>query len=490
MVPASIEPPPMHHLPLFTDVRDRPCLIVGGGVVAERRAKLLLEAGASVHVLAPELTTETLADLAADGRITHHPRRYDGEPVEAYWLVVAATDDRAANARVAAAAAAAQRFCNVVDDPELSTFITPAIVDRAPVTIAIGSRGLSPVLARWIKGLIETMLPQRLGALAELAGAWRARVRGKILDADERRHFWERVVSGEVAQHAFAGRNADAERALERRLAGWATDERERRGEAYLVGAGPGSPDLITIRGRQLLASADVVLYDRLVSAEILSFARRDAELISVGKTPRRPSITQKQLNRLLVQQVQAGKRVCRLKGGDPMIFGRAGEELEALAEAGLKFQVVPGVSAAEGCAAYAGIPLTLRGVAQGVLLTTGHTQDEGAAALAEFRPGQTVALYMGVAQYAEIAAVMIAHGHDAATPVAIVENGTTERQRVIRTVLGKLGQAQAALAITPPALLIVGETTKFAERFSWFEPSKVEFFGDESAQTRARVSY
>jgi uroporphyrin-III C-methyltransferase/precorrin-2 dehydrogenase/sirohydrochlorin ferrochelatase len=480
----------MHHLPLFADVRDRACLIVGGGSVAERRAVLLLSAGAEVHVVAPELTTETLADLVAERKITHHARRFAADALEPYWLVVAATNDRLLNARIAAAAAAAHRFCNVVDDPKLCSFIMPAIVDRAPVTIAIGSRGLSPVLTRWIKGLIETILPQRLGALAELAGAWRERARSAIPDADERRHFWERVVSGEVAEHAFAGRNADAERALERGLETWAQDAREQRGEAYLVGAGPGSPDLITIRGRQLLATADVVLYDRLVSSEILSFARRDAELISVGKTPRRPSITQKQLNRLLVQQVQAGKRVCRLKGGDPMVFGRGGEELEALAEAGLRFQVVPGVSAAEGCAAYAGIPLTLRGVSHGVLLITGHTQDANAAALAQFRPGQTLALYMGVAQYSEIGAALIQHGHDPGTPVAIVENGTTERQRVIRTVLGKLGRAQAELAIAPPALLIVGETTRFAERYSWFEPSKVEVFGHESSQARARVSY
>jgi len=480
----------MHHLPLFADLQNRACLIVGGGAVAERRATLLLAAGARVHVIAPELRTQPLAELAAAGQIAHQAKSFDEGSLAPYWLIVAATDDRALNARIAAAAAAAQRFCNVVDDPALCSFIVPAIVDRAPVTIAIGSRGLSPVLARWIKGLIETLLPQRLGVLAELAGTWRERVRAAIPDADERRHFWERVVNGEVAEHTFAGRHADAERALEHRIAAWADDEREHSGEAYLVGSGPGSPDLITLRGRQLLAAADVVLYDRLVSPEILSFARRDAELISVGKTPRRPSITQKQLNRLLVQQVQAGKRVCRLKGGDPMIFGRGGEELEALAEAGLRFQVVPGVSAAEGCAAYAGIPLTLRGVSQGVLLTTGHTQDESDAAFAQFRPGQTLALYMGVAQYSEIGAALLAHGHDPGTPVAIVENGTTDRQRVIRTVLGKLSQANAALDIRPPALLIVGETTRFAERYSWFEPSKVEIFGDEPSRTRARVSY
>jgi uroporphyrin-III C-methyltransferase/precorrin-2 dehydrogenase/sirohydrochlorin ferrochelatase len=478
----------MQHLPLFADLAHRPVLVVGGGGVAERRVTLLLEAKAAVTVLAPQLS-ERLTELAADRAFTHRKGVYAGDPVDAYWLVVAATDERAVNAAVAAAALAAKRFCNVVDDPGLSTFIMPAIVDRSPVTIAIGSSGLSPVLARWIKGVIETLLPARLGGLAELAGRWRQRAREQIADPTERRHFWERVVTGVVAEHAFAGRDADAEHELEAALSNWGSDDVARRGEAYLVGAGPGGIDLITIRGRQLLAAADVVLYDRLVSAELLQYARRDAELICVGKTPRRPSISQKQLNRLLVSLVQAGKRVCRLKGGDPFVFGRGGEELEALAEAGLKFQVVPGVSAAEGCAAYAGIPLTLRGVAQAALLTTGHLSDDGTPATAPFQPGQTLALYMGVAQYAEIAAALIAKGHPSETPVAVVESGTTNRQRVVRTVLGSLGAAQAELDIRPPALLIVGETTRYADRYSWFAPSKVEHFADERAKT-AGVSY
>jgi uroporphyrin-III C-methyltransferase/precorrin-2 dehydrogenase/sirohydrochlorin ferrochelatase len=479
----------MQHLPLFADLKHRAVVVVGGGIVAERRVKLLLEAQADVTVIAPTLT-EPLAELAAEGRFTHLARPYAGEALEPFWLVVAATDDRAVNAAVAAAALAAKRFCNVVDDHELCTFIMPAIVDRSPVTIAIGSSGLSPVLARWIKGVIETLLPARLGALAELAGRWRQRVREQVTDDTERRHFWERVVTGVVAEHAFAGRDADAEQALAKALASWGTDDVARRGEAYLVGAGPGSIDLITIRGRQLLANADVVLYDRLASAELLQYARRDAELICVGKTPRRPSISQKQLNRLLVSLVKSGKRVCRLKGGDPFVFGRGGEELEALAEAGLKFQVVPGVSAAEGCAAYAGIPLTLRGVAQAVLLTTGHTRDDGTPTIGEFREGQTLALYMGVAQYAELADALIAKGHAGETPVAVVESGTTDRQRVVRTELKQLAAAQAALDIKPPALLIVGETTRYAERYSWFAPSRIEHFGDASADKRADVSY
>src|SRR6185295_14288608 len=377
---------PMQHLPLFADLKNRPVLVVGGGVVAERRVGLLLEAGARVTVLAPQIS-EGLADLATAARLVHVAREFGDESVDPYWLVVAAIDDRDVNERVALVAEAARRFCNVVDDSELCSFIMPAIVDRSPVTIAIGTAGHSPVLARWVKGLIEAWLPRRLGALAELAGRRRGRVRDGVPDATERRHFWERIVSGSVAEHTFAGRDEEAERIMEAELTAWGSDAVAKRGEAYLVGAGPGSPDLITIRGRQLLATADVVLYDRLASPALLNYARRDAELICVGKTPRRPSITQKQLNRLLVGLVGAGKRVCRLKGGDPFIFGRGGEELEALVEAGLKFQVVPGVSAAEGCAAYAGIPLTLRGISQAVVLTTGQTIDDTLPTLQHFRP-------------------------------------------------------------------------------------------------------
>ncbi|HVY66979.1 MAG TPA: siroheme synthase CysG [Gammaproteobacteria bacterium] len=479
----------MQHLPLFADLKQRAVLVVGGGVVAERRIRLLLDAGARITVIAPEMC-ENVADLLAEGRIEHWPREFGEEPLEEYWLIVAATDDRAVNERVAAAAAAAKRFCNVVDDAELCSFIMPAIVDRAPVTIAIGTGGHSPVLARWVKGLIESWLPSRLGAVAGLAGRWRERVRQQLPDATERRHFWERVVAGPVAEHAYAGRDAEAEQALETELAAWGSTVPATRGEAYLVGAGPGSPDLITIRGRQLLATADVVLYDRLANPALLNYARRDAELVCVGKTPRRPSITQKQLNRLLVQLVGAGKRVCRLKGGDPFVFGRGGEEIEALVEAGLKFQVVPGVSAAEGCAAYAGIPLTLRGVSQAVVLTTGHTIDDSVLTLQGFRPGQTLALYMGVAQYGEISAQLIAGGHDPATPAAIVESGTTESQRVVRTTLRSLAAAQAALGIRPPALLLVGETTRFAERYSWFAPSRIERYEDAPAESRAQVGF
>jgi uroporphyrin-III C-methyltransferase / precorrin-2 dehydrogenase / sirohydrochlorin ferrochelatase len=333
-------------------------------------------------------------------------------------------------------------------------------------------------------------VPMRIGALARLAGAWRDRTRAALPDPDRRRHFWQAAIQGEAAQHAFAGRDAEAEAALERELDAWRRGERGGRlGEAWLVGAGPGNPELITLRGRQLLAAADVVLYDRLGAPELLRFARRDAELISVGKTPHAPSITQQEINRLLVERVVSGQRVCRLKGGDPMIFGRAGEEIEALVEAGLPFQIVPGVSAVEGCAAYAGVPLTLRDVARAVMISTGHTNERGCSMLGAFQPGQTLALYMGVAHYGSISAELIDLGHDRETPVAIVENGTMDSQRVIRTTLELLPQASERLGIRPPALLLIGETARLAERYAWFGPSRLEVFDGRAARGIARVS-
>jgi uroporphyrin-III C-methyltransferase/precorrin-2 dehydrogenase/sirohydrochlorin ferrochelatase len=302
---------------------------------------------------------------------------------------------------------------------------------------------------------------------------------------------WQTVLKGVPAEHVYAGRNELAEQSFEDALAAWRDDPRtpEAQGEAYLVGAGPGAPDLITVRGRQLLAEADVVLYDRLANPKLLEYARRDAELICVAKTPRKPSITQPQLNRLLVRLVASGKRVCRLKGGDPMVFGRGGEEMEALTEAGLRFQVVPGVSAVEGCAAYAGIPLTLRGVAKAVLIATGFTRDGDNSHLAAARPGLTLALYMGVAQLDTIGELLIANGHKASTPAAVVENGTTEQQRVIVTTVGELAGLREAWQLASPALLLVGETVRYAQRYSWFNPSGLAAAHGNDKHSLARVS-
>lgn len=483
----------MQHLPLFARLDGRRCLVVGGGDVGARKVRLLLAAGAEVTVAGPALNDE-LRELRNAGEIHHLdgefvPGDYSdetagdaaetgGDPagtgdIRPYWLIIAATSDRDLNAAVARAADSANRFCNVVDDPELGNVIMPAIVDRAPVTVAISTGGSSPVLARWLKGRIESMLPMGLGAFARLAGRWRTRVRDTFGDLDQRRRFWEWVLESRVPESVYAGRETEAEVALDRLLAEWHSKNPEKTGEAYLVGAGPGRADLITLRGRQLLSQAEVVLYDRLVGEEVFEFARRDAELISVAKTPRKPSIKQPDINALLIGHVRAGKRVCRLKGGDPMIFGRGGEEVEALVEAGLPFQVVPGVSAAQGCACYAGIPLTLRGAAQSVVLTTGHTE-RGIAEVADFSPGQTLVLYMGVAKYSVLADRLIERGYDRLTPVAVVERGTARDQRVICTILEKLGDASDTHAVESPALLFVGETSQFAKDHGWFAPDRL----------------
>jgi uroporphyrin-III C-methyltransferase/precorrin-2 dehydrogenase/sirohydrochlorin ferrochelatase len=462
----------MQTLPLFAKLTGRACLVVGGGTVAARRVEQLLRAGATVTVVAPELEP-VLEERAAAGEIVLHRQAFDRDSIGDHWLVVAATDDTHVNRDVAKAADEQRRFCNVVDDPDYCSFIMPAIIDRDPITIAVSSAGRSPVLARWIKGLIEETLPARIGELARLAGRWRERVKTSLPDLDRRRHFWQVVLRGEVADLAFAGREAASEAALERALERWsrAQPDSRRSGQAYLVGAGPGDPELITLRGRKLLARADVVLFDRLVNPAILDYARRDAELISVGKQAGRVSIRQEQLNRLLVSHVAAGKHVCRLKGGDPMVFGRVGEELEALTAAGLPFQIVPGVSAIAGCAAYAGIPLTVRDEARAILIATGHTSDHGAADLSAFRPDQTLALYMAVAHCDALAERLLALGHSRDLPVAIIENGTTAKQRVIRATLGELRGLAEIEDVRSPALLLIGNTVRYADRYGWFNP-------------------
>jgi uroporphyrin-III C-methyltransferase/precorrin-2 dehydrogenase/sirohydrochlorin ferrochelatase len=462
----------MKTLPVFAKLEGRRCLVVGGGVVGARRVEQLLAAGARVTVVAPELGP-VASELAAAGRIEVLREPFASGHIGDHWLVVAATGDAKVNREIADAAETARRLCNVVDDPAHCTFIMPTIIDREPVTIAISTNGQSPVLARWLKGVIEETLPARIGALASLAGRWRERVKAALPDGDERRHFWQVALRGPVADLAFGGSKSASETALEAALTQWrdASAGRKQLGQAYLVGAGPGDPELITLRGRKLLARADAVLYDRLVNPEILEYARRDAELIAVGKQAGKLSIRQEQLNRLLVSLVAKGKHVCRLKGGDPMVFGRVGEELEALREAGLPFQIVPGVSAVSGCAAYAGIPLTLRDEARAILIATGHTTDHGAADLAAFRPDQTLALYMAVANFDAIASRLIELGHPRDLPLAIIENGTSADQRVIISSLAELPSLAADQDVRSPALLLIGKTVRYAQRYGWFNP-------------------
>ena len=453
----------MDYFPAFFNLRDKPCLIVGGGEVAARKARLLLEAGARLTVVAPHLGT-TIAAYVAAGRMQHVARGFEPADVAGHWLVIAASNDVAAQRAVFVAAESAGIFCNSVDDIDNCSFITPAIVDRSPLVIAISSAGAAPVLVRQLRARIETMLPASIGRLAEFARGWRERIRRRIAHAQQRRRFWEWFFDGPVAAAIHVRQEARANDVVARRLESSSWDDSLPSGVS-LVGAGPGDPGLLTLRAMQVLQTADVIVHDRLVSAEVLALARRDAERISVGKIPGCSKNTQDEINALLVRLASAGKRVCRLKGGDPYVFGRGGEEAAALVAANIPFEVIPGITAAAGCAAAAGIPLTHRDLSQSVVLITAHGKDSidrlDWESLARDR--QTLAVYMAVRRFPELMQNLVANGRTADTPVAIVEKGTTAEQRVIRGRLGQLPMLAAAHDVVSPAMLFIGEVATLA---------------------------
>jgi uroporphyrin-III C-methyltransferase/precorrin-2 dehydrogenase/sirohydrochlorin ferrochelatase len=460
----------LDRLPVFLSLKDKPCLVVGGGDVAARKISLLRRTGASITVLAPAVTAQ-LQEQIDRGDVTHLLRAYSSEFVARFWLIIAATDEQTLNHNIALDAAAAGRFCNVVDDNAASSFILPAIIDRSPVLVAIGTEGNAPVLAQQLKSQIEAWLPARIGELAAQAGRWRTLVRKRFVSLGERRRFWQEFFSGPIAEHVLAGRQAAAETAMRAQLIGNDSTQFARHGEAWIVGAGPGDPGLVTLRGQQLIGRADVILYDRLVAKPILDFARKEAELIFVGKRAGSQVMTQEAINALLVRLVRAGNRVCRLKGGDPFVFGRGGEEALAVADAGLPMQIVPGISAALGCAAYAGIPLTLRGISSSVTLATARLDDDlGPAWPQLLNSGHTLALYMGVNSIADIRRQLLRRGVAPELPVAIVENGTTGRQRTILTSASALADDAQAAKIVTPAMVFIGESIRSANKLRWFE--------------------
>jgi uroporphyrin-III C-methyltransferase/precorrin-2 dehydrogenase/sirohydrochlorin ferrochelatase len=465
----------MDYFPIFLRLAGEPVLVVGGGEVAARKIDLLLRTSAQVRVIAPELVPG-LAERAAAGEITHVATEFRPEHLDGVRLAIAATDKHAINAWVARQAERRNIPVNVVDNRELSRFIVPAIVDRSPVVVAVGSSGDAPVLTRRLRERLESFLPQRLGALAKLAGKLRPTIKARIGSPARRRRFWENFFDSALAADVLAGREDAADPAtFERVLDASAHIARtpENIGEVALVGAGPGDPGLLTLRALRALQNADVILYDRLVSADVLDLARRDAERIYVGKAAgeAQAQTSQDEINALLVQLAHQGKRVCRLKGGDPFIFGRGGEELEALAAAGVRFEVVPGVTAAAGCAAYAGIPLTHRDHAQTLVFVTGHTKDDDSALdwnqLA--RPSQTVVFYMGLGHLEQILSRLRAHGAPESRAAAIVEQGTRAGQRVVTGTLADLSQKARQAGVQSPALLIVGEVTRLHETLRWF---------------------
>lgn len=455
----------MDFLPLFHKLQDRPVLVVGGGEVALRKARLLAEAGARLRVVAPEVEDE-LRVLAGTGV---QLRGYQTGDLQGVVLVIAATDDESLNARISAEAQALCIPVNVVDAPKLCSVIFPAIVDRSPLIVAVTSGGDAPVLARLIRARIETWIPATYGQLASLAKQFRAQVKTLLPNVQQRRVFWEDVFQGSIAERVFAGQPAAAERLLAEKIAGGAQPV---QGEVYLVGAGPGDPDLLTFRALRLMQQADVVLYDRLVAPAIIDMCRRDAERIYVGKQRSEHALPQEQINQRLVDLAKQGKRVLRLKGGDPFIFGRGGEEIEELAAHGIPFQVVPGITAASGCAAYAGIPLTHRDHAQSVRFVTGHLKD-GSSDLPWsdlIAPGQTLVFYMGLVGLPLICQQLIAHGRSAETPAALIQQGTTQHQRVFTGTLASLPQRVAEHEVHAPTLVIVGEVVTLRDKLAWFE--------------------
>ncbi|WP_421342577.1 siroheme synthase CysG [Aeromonas veronii] len=455
----------MDYLPIFCRLDNKPVLLVGGGEVAERKARLLLDAGAQLTVVAPELDPE-LAELAANGSIEWLAGEFASEQLAGKWLVVAATDRREVNALVYQSANQARIFANVVDDPKRSSFIMPSIIDRSPLMVAISSGGKAPVLARLLREKLEALLPQHLGAVAAFAGSLRERVKARFASMGERRRFWERLLGADRLGQALArGDSASAHQLADNLFA----DESQAAGEVVLVGAGPGDPGLLTLHALRQMQQADVVVYDRLVSDEVMALVRRDAKRIFVGKQAGNHCVPQEGINQLLLEEAQKGQRVVRLKGGDPFIFGRGGEELETLVGSGIGFQVVPGITAASGCAAYAGIPLTHRDHAQSVRFVTAHgkggARDLDWPLLAKDR--QTLVFYMGLSSCATIREQLLAHGKAGNTPVALIERGTQPCQRVIRGTLDEL--PALAVGVESPALIMVGSVVTLADRLAWF---------------------
>jgi uroporphyrin-III C-methyltransferase/precorrin-2 dehydrogenase/sirohydrochlorin ferrochelatase len=467
----------LDHLPIFLDIRGKSVVVAGGGTLAARRVEMALKAGAQVKLFAPELSDE-FVHLRDASELSHQARWPQTGDFEGAAMAYGAAEDDDTDLRTYELAKLAGVLVNVADRMELCDFITPAILDRSPLVAAISSSGASPILARVIKAELESAIPAAFGELAAFLRRYRDEVGARIAEGVRRRRFWEAVVEGPIAERVIAGDLAGAEALLRSKLG--AEDDASgavAQGEVFLVGAGPGDPDLLTFRALRLMQRADVVLYDRLIGPRILNLVRRDAERIYVGKQPDDHALPQPELTALLVSLAKQGKRVLRLKAGDPFMFGRGGEEIEELARHGIAFQVVPGITAAAGCAAYAGIPLTHRDHAQACVFVTGHSKD-GRVELnwgALIQPGQTIAIYMGLATIGMVMADFVAHGMAPATPVAVIENGTRRRQRVVTGTLADIAAKTADAALKGPAMIIIGTVVTLADKLAWFEPERDE---------------
>lgn len=459
----------MNFFPMFLQLHDRRCVIVGGGELAARKIRLLQKFGACIVVVAPQFDP-VVRGLAGAAGVSLQTKDFEPADLDGAAMVIVATEDK--DLARSAAGEAHRRVIpvNVVDDFSACSFIMPSIIDRSPIVVAVSTGGVSPVLARLLRARLEAAVPSGFGRLARWAGQFRQQVMERIADPRRRRIFWERILQGHTAEVVMSGQESKASKLLEAAL-----DARENgleeTGEVYLVGAGPGDPDLLTLRALRLMQQADIVVYDRLVSTTIVDLTRRDATRIYVGKERDNHPVPQEDINSLLVRLAKEGNRVLRLKGGDPFIFGRGGEEIDTLAEHGIPFQVVPGISAANGCAAYAGIPLTHRDYAQSCVFVTGHLKDGGVNLDwdALIRPGQTIVIYMGLIGLQSICAELVQRGLPGTTPAALVQQGTTMEQRVFEGTLDDLPGLVATGGAKAPTLIIIGDVVRLRAKLNWF---------------------
>ena len=459
----------MEFLPIFLDIRDRKCVVVGGGQIALRKALLLARAGARLQIVSKNISA-ALTEFGNANPVEFSRESFNSSHLEDAALVIAATDNPEVNRLISAAARERDILVNVVDQPALCTFILPSVVDRSPVVIAVSSSGNSPVLARKLKELNEVMLPERIGEFAEILGSFRERVKSQIGKFSDRVRYWESLLESDIPELAYSGNSSAAIKRIEESLLQFGQESAV--GEVYLVGAGPGDPDLLTLRALRLMHKADVVLYDRLVSEQIMNRLRPDAEKIHVGKARANHTVEQETINQMLVRLAREGKKVLRLKGGDPFIFGRGGEELETLAREKVSFQVVPGITAASGCASYAGIPLTHRDYSQSVRFLAGHLSD-GELNLdweSLVKEQQTLVFYMGLLGLETICNELVDHGMDPLMPIAVIQQGTTSNQKVITSTLGAMPAEATRQKLVAPTIIIIGQVVKLREQLSWFE--------------------
>ena len=463
----------MKFCPIFFQLKNRRCLVVGGGNVGLRRSRSLCAAGATVDVISP-VCRAGLSDLLGEhgGRLIE--REYHESLMrDDYFCVVAATDDKSVNRDVAEHARARGIPANIASERHDCDFIFPAVVDRDPIMIAVSSFGGSPVLSRILRQQLTRFLPDAYGDLSRFVGEHRDEINGAIANEKTRVEFWQHVLQGAIAEAVFSGNHDQAKCLLRQALA--EPERFNRQGEVYLIGAGPGDPDLLTLRAFRLLQRSDVVLYDRLVSPEVMELIPASAERIYVGKRRADHTLPQTDINQLLVEHATQGRRVTRLKGGDPFIFGRGGEEIERLVDAGIPFQVVPGISAANGCSAYAGIPLTHRDHAQSVQFVAGYLKD-GSIDLnwdELIANDKTLVFYMGLKTMPTICANVIAHGMPEDMPIALVEKGTTREQRVLISTLQQLPMRLESIKVSSPSLCIVGRVVQLADKLHWYEPNQ-----------------